>query len=351
MRNAITSRDEPRWQSEEAGERIGRSSKLCRSGSLLLLVVLTSSSFNLTTLLINTRYLYERESYNKAQDLIQVAFQHFPDKEGLAYAGALDLRGLIYLGTNHPARALEDFTAALIVRQQDLGSDDALIGSSLNNLGLAYTETNDLAQAKNFHDQAIELRLRINSERIGDSYGNMSSTLLRLGRPDEAEDMFFRRPSSKNFDDETNQDTGNPRLSGDLVLLSRIRRQQGRLDDALHLASKALSFRQSVLGNTPKTCDAMYLIADLLHRKDKIATARTLLYECITVAAGVPEAPGYLAKAQYKLGMLYILDGDLQGGAAYINAARSNRDVMLGHTTPVEREEGSFEKLVPWMLW
>lgn len=285
-----------------------------------------------------------------ARDLIQVAFQHFPDKDGLAYAGALDLRGLICLGTNHPARALENFTAALLMRQQLLGPDDALIGSSLNNLGLAYTETNDLSQAKNFHDQAIDLRLRTNSERIGDSYSNMSSTLLRLGRPNEAEDMLFRRASCKDFDDETDLDAGNPRFSGNLILLSRIRRQQGRLDDALHLASKALSFRQSILGNTPKTCDAMCLIADLLHRKDKIATARTLLYECITVAAGIPEAPGYLAKAQYKLGMLYILDGDLQGAEAYITAARSIRDAMLGHTTPVEHEEGSFEKLVPWML-
>lgn len=286
-----------------------------------------------------------------AQDLLQVAIEQFPNKDGLVYAGALDLRGLTYLGTNHPGQALGDLTAALVIRQQLLGPDDALIGSSLNNLGLAYTETNDLEQAQKFHDQTLTLRLRVNSERIGDTYSNLSSTLLRLGRLDEAENMLFRCASSSESDDETDLDRRNPRFSGDLVLLGRIRRRQGRLDDALHLAARALSIRQSVLGNTPKTCEAMYLIADLLHQKDKIATARTLLYECISIAASVPEAEGYLAKAQYKLGMLYILDGDLQGAEVYLAAARSIRDMMLGDTAPVQDEESSFESLVPWMLW
>lgn len=49
-----------------------------------------------------------------------------------------------------------------------------------------------------------------------------------------------------------------------MVLLSRIRAAQGRLEDAIRLASKALTFRQTTHGNRLKTCDSMQLVASLL---------------------------------------------------------------------------------------
>ena len=61
--------------------------------------------------------------------------------------------------------------------------------------------------------------------------------------------------------------------ASDMVLLSRIRARQDRGEEALRLATKALQFRQSLLGNGLKTCDAMYLVADLLHKQDKLASA------------------------------------------------------------------------------
>ncbi len=59
----------------------------------------------------------------------------------------------------------------------------------------------------------------------------------------------------------------------DMVLLSRIRAQQGRLDDALRLSSKALAFRQQLLGNKLKTCDSLYLVAGFLQRRDNLPSA------------------------------------------------------------------------------
>lgn len=283
--------------------------------------------------------------------MIQVALHHFQDKDGLAYASALDLRGLISLDTGYPLAALEDCTAALVMRQKVLDPGEALIASSLNNVGLAYTETNNLPLASNFLDQAIELRLRSKSDRIGDSWANMSSTLLRFGRADEAEATLFRSPSLKDFNEESFLYNANPRSSGEMIILSRIRRQQGRFDEALRLAAKALSFRQRVLGSTPKTCDVMCLVADLLYQQGKIAMARSLLHECINVARGVPEGAAYLAVAQYKLGMLYISDGDGPGAQGYLTAARSIRDTLLRYSTITEHEDDSFDKLVPWMLW
>lgn len=54
-----------------------------------------------------------------------------------------------------------------------------------------------------------------------------------MGKPDDAEEMLKKCPSLKDFTDETFLGTGNPRFSGDMVLLSRIRLQQGQLDALL----------------------------------------------------------------------------------------------------------------------
>ncbi len=98
---------------------------------------------------------------------------------------------------------------------------------SFNNVALAYTEMDELEEAHKIHERAIQIRIDLESDRIGNSYSNMSSLLLRMGRPDEAEEMLKRCPSLKDFTDDAFLRTGNPSFSDDVVLLSRIRRQQG----------------------------------------------------------------------------------------------------------------------------
>ena len=58
-----------------------------------------------------------------------------------------------------------------------------------------------------------------------------------------------------------------------MVLLARIRQQQGRLEEATSLASKALTFRQSLLGNRLKTCDSLHQVASLLQLRGNLAAA------------------------------------------------------------------------------
>ncbi len=202
--------------------------------------------------------------YIIAREMVEQAISTFADKTTLDYASAIDLGGLIDVDMNQAARALEPFNVALQIRTSRLGPGDPFIAYSLNNIALAYTEMGELELALAKHQEAISLRLTANSDRIGNSYSNMSSLLLRMAKPDDAEEMLARCPSLKDFTDETFIRTGNPRFSGDMVLLSRIRVAQGRTDDALRLASKALEFRQELLGNRLKTCDSLYDVASLL---------------------------------------------------------------------------------------
>ncbi|MCJ1396521.1 hypothetical protein MMC18_009412, partial [Xylographa bjoerkii] len=295
-------------------------------------------------------YLYERENYYQALNMIQIALDNFTNKHSLAYASAIDLHGLLQLDIDETRIALENVEVALKIREEILGVDDAFIASSLNNLGLVYTEIGDTTRAFEYHQRAINLRLRAMSNRIGNSYSNMSNTLLRMGKPDEAEGMLARCPSLKDFNDETFLSTGNPRFSGDMVLLARIRLRQGRLDDAIRLSSKALTFRQSVLVNRHKTCDTLYLVADLLQRSGNMASAKSLLRECATIAESLPEGKGYLARAKWKLSIIYTSEGDMIQSATNAKVAHDLRREVLGTETPDDDSEAAFDKLVVFML-
>ncbi|KAH8813358.1 hypothetical protein F5884DRAFT_879629 [Xylogone sp. PMI_703] len=296
-------------------------------------------------------YLYEREWYDVAGTLAQVALETFQDKKSLAYASAVDLSGLINLDLNRPEIALPPFQATLEIREEKLGSQDPLIASSLNNIALAYTEMGELDKAYDFHNKAIKIRIDTKSDRIGNSYSNMSSLLLRMGKPDAAEEMLKRCPSLREFTDDTFLRTGNPRFSGDMVLLSRIRLQQGRLDDAMRLATKALNFRQNLLGNRLKTCDSLYDVSSLLYRQGNLTSAIELLKELVAISETLNEGEGQLARANYKLAILYQ-----EKGAELESEQCKNRAVTLmkkigPEGAEIPFEEAEYMKLCLWMLW
>lgn len=165
-------------------------------------------------LLIQTRYLYERENYNLAQSYVDLAVKRFTSKDTLAYASAIDLRGLIELDICHPAKALGAFEEAYKMRREILADNDLFLAASQVNIGLASTELGELEKAHDYLQQSINLRLMHNSDRIGNSYSKMASFLLRMGQVDQAEAMLKSCPSLRDFSDEGFLNTGNPRLSG-----------------------------------------------------------------------------------------------------------------------------------------
>ena len=159
-------------------------------------------------------YLYERECYDTAIGLVNESLENFKNKETLAFASAVELQGLVDMDMNYQTKALGSFTRVMDIRTKLLSPDDALIVASLTTLGIVHTELGNLDEAFAYHQKAIDIRLRTKSDRIGNSYSNMASLLLRMGKADEAEEMLKRCPSLKVFTDETFLATGNPRFSG-----------------------------------------------------------------------------------------------------------------------------------------
>jgi tetratricopeptide (TPR) repeat protein len=138
------------------------------------------------------------------------------------------LQGLIELDLGHPQLALESFQQAYNCRAALLPANDSFlaasfveiglayteIGLAYTEIGLAYTEIGDLEKAHEHLQRSIDIRLEAKSDRIGNSYSNMASLLLRMGKADSAEEMLKRCPSLKDFTDDTFLKTGNPRFSG-----------------------------------------------------------------------------------------------------------------------------------------
>ncbi|KJZ74929.1 hypothetical protein HIM_05660 [Hirsutella minnesotensis 3608] len=296
-------------------------------------------------------YLYESEMYIVANGMVEQAISTFEDNTSLEYASAIDLSGLIDMDLARSAKALESFTRALDMRKARLGPEDPFIAYSLNNVALAHTEMGELELAYTAHQEAIRLRLKANSDRIGNSYSNMSSLLLRMGHPDKAEEMLARCPSLKDFTDETFLSTGNPRFSGDMVLLSRIRLAQGRSSDALRLASKALAFRRKLLGNRLKTCDSQYDVASMLLKEGHVSSAIQLLEEAVGISETFVEGEGQRARALYKLTEVYANRGMQAESINCREKALTLRAALRPELKDAPFEEAEFSKLCLWMLW
>jgi tetratricopeptide (TPR) repeat protein len=171
--------------------------------------------------LTHARYLYEKENYSLARSYVDIALKKFVDRDSLTYASAVDLGGLIDLDICHPLAALKAFEQAYTIRKSVLPSDDLFLAANQVNLGLALTEIGEFEKALDYLKQSIDIRIMRSSDRIGNSYSNMASLLLRTGKPDDAEAMLKSCPLLKDFTDETFLQTGNPIFSGSVLLVTR----------------------------------------------------------------------------------------------------------------------------------
>lgn len=216
---------------------------------------------------------------------------------------------------------------------------------------MVYTELADLPKAEEYHRQAIKLRLQNNSDRIGNSYSNYAVTLLRMGKLDEAERTLMSCPSLQGCTDDTFLQADNPRFVGDMVLLSRIRRGQGKKDDALRLASKALAWRQKVHGDRYKTCDSMYDVACLLHEHGQAATALDMLDGLCKIAGTLEAGEGHMARAEWKVSQILEINGRSEDSRVHLRKAVALRKVFDPAGEDELSNEDAWDRLTPYMLW
>jgi hypothetical protein len=67
--------------------------------------------------------------------------------------------------------------------------------------------------------------------------------------------------------------------------------------------------------------------------------------------ANLPEAEGYLARANFKLSQVYGEIGNQERQSYYMTAAEEIRKRLSGDGPFVDASEEAYDRLVLWMLW
>ena len=116
-------------------------------------------------------------------------------------------------------------------------------------------------------------------------------------------------------------------------------RQQG-----IDLASK-------VHGDRSKTCDSMYDVACLLCEHGRSATASELLNGLTRIADTLDEGEGQAARAYWKAStILKDQERDMDANASKAKAVGLRR-IIRPKEDGKNDDEGSWERLTPYMLW
>ncbi|RAQ60826.1 NB-ARC and TPR domain protein [Aspergillus flavus] len=304
-------------------------------------------------------YLYEAEYYEESLNLLQVCLQALErkgDTNSSRYAQAHNVTGLVQVDLRENNKALQSLKIALKIREKILPPTDWGIGVSISNVGFAYTEQGDLTQAMNYLQRSLEFRKAINCRMVDNSYANIASCLLRMGKPNEAEAMYTSVPDVRDLTDEQLLRENLPRYSSGMQLLSMLRQAQGRLDEALDFASKVLQFRRQKFGSRFKTCDSLCHVAKLMLLTKKSMAALQLLDECISVASSLPKAEGYLALAYFRKYKIYRAEGHADAAECLRDAIRA-KEIVVGRlgsdydSTLADDDEAAYTQLVAWLLW
>ncbi|KNG83907.1 hypothetical protein ANOM_008130 [Aspergillus nomiae NRRL 13137] len=304
-------------------------------------------------------YLYETEYYEESQSLLQVCLQALErkgDTNSSRYAQARNVMGLVQVDLRENTKALENLKKALEIRESTLPPTDWGIGVSISNVGLAYTEQGDLPQAMTYLQRSLDFRKAINCRMVDNSYANIASCLLRMGKPHEAEAMYTSVPDVRDLTDEQLLRESLPRYASGMQLLSMVRQAEGQLDEALDFAFKVLQFRRQKFGARFKTCDSLCHVARLMVLTKKSMAALQLLDECISIASSLPKAEGYLALAYFRKYQIYKAEGHVYAADCLRDAIRA-KEVTAGRLgsdydpTLADDDEAAYTQLVAWLLW
>ncbi|GAB1210553.1 hypothetical protein APSETT445_009348 [Aspergillus pseudonomiae] len=278
------------------------------------------------------------------------------DTNSSRYAQAHNVMGLVQVDLRENTKALENLKKALEIRESTLPPTDWGIGVSISNVGLAYTEQGDLPQAMTYLQRSLDFRKATNCRMVDNSYANIASCLLRMGKPREAEAMYTSVPDVRDLTDEQLLRESLPRYASGMQLLSMVRQAEGQLDEALDFASKVLQFRRQKFGARFKTCDSLCHVAKLMVLTKKSMAALQLLDECISIASSLPKAEGYLALAYFRKYQIYKAEGHVYAADCLRDAIRT-KEVVAGRLgsdydpTLADDDEAAYTQLVAWLLW
>jgi len=220
----------------------------------------------------------------------------------------------------------------LDIRRRELGEEhtDTLI--SMNNLANLYSNLGRYEKAESLYARALEHRRRILGEEHTDTLivmNNLAGVYDDLGQFDKAEPLYLKTLEIRRrvLGEE------HPHTLVSMNNMAVLYFNQGRLDEAETLSAETLELRRRILGDAhPLTLGSIDLLALVLQRKGRIAEAESLILTALDARRRVlgAEHPDTL-NSMNNLAVLYENEGRLDEARALHEETLKHRRALLGN--------------------
>lgn len=221
-----------------------------------------------------------------------------------------------------------------------------------NSIACAHIETGDTEAAFKGLNNALEIHLANDSAQRARTEVIYSLAYLRAQKPFLALEKLRTCWKLSGLTQGDVMASDYPKHSGDIVLLSRIKRRQSHIVEAQELVSHSIVMRERCFGkNSPRVADAKSMLSQILCERGEHERAVKTLHEIIDMCEDREEMLPHLARALWFLGGMEPENWDGGLRENHQMRAREEREKISDREWPDEDTDNSFMKLVGWMLW
>ncbi len=262
--------------------------------------------------------------------------------------------GHISLDLARPRAALEAYKEALAVRQKIEEPESPPIADVYDSIACSLTEIGDIVEAKEYLAKAMSIHHAYDPLKTDRTEAIRALTFLRAEQPQEALEALNTCWELQGLRQNQIEASKYPKHSGDIVLLARIYWMQGERNKAQELMSRTIGIRRGLFGQDggPRVADSIFQLARILQDKGEDVLAAKLLREVLDISESAQEMRGHLARALWFLAGIEEKLGSPE--SEYIKLrerASQERGKIVGREGDDTDTDGSFMKLVSWMLW
>ena len=165
------------------------------------------------------------------------------------------------------------YKKAIDIERRIYGDNHPSVATTIDNLGILYSEIGKHEEALKQHAEALKIRLSFfpeQSEYVSNSYNNIATCLYRLGSLDKAIEYTNKALQIDSL--LTGGETA--RYATSLANLATMLSDNKQHDEALEKVHKALSIIRAIYGEQHKEVARMYqTIADIYQEKKELTTA------------------------------------------------------------------------------
>lgn len=240
-------------------------------------------------------YLWEKEQPTLGRAFLEYGLDAKINPSGPIAAQAYRILGHISLDMARPNAALQAYEKALTIREALETPDSPPIADVYDSIACAHTEAGRVSEGFKYVEKSTAIHLRHDATKMARTEAIRALACLRAGLADKSLEALRRCWELQGFTQEQIVQSKYPKHSGDIVLMARIRWQQGQMAEAQELASRTIAIRKGTFGKHggPRVADSMFIVARMLQEKEEDVLAAKLFREIVEMSGEMVEMRGH----------------------------------------------------------